>query len=209
MGVIVNSVANGLANAGSGVQIDSLSSIGKVDLVDKLALNSEIKLSQGAKSSPVLRECRNIFSGMTQGDFGKAAINAGVLALCFAPMGNNGLKLSLNQASTGSFLAKIGAINQIVKGPQPVTLPDPMDPRNPGVGPKAPKDPRVPNPYAPDEDDGEPHMTTIKGIKGCSMNMQPDKDLGGDKPGNEGYQRHNRNPFWTYGQKDADRVDPV
>ena len=85
-------------------------------------------------------------------------------------------------------------------------LPDPMDPRNPSSGPKPGKDPRVPNPRD-EEDNNEPRMTMPK-IKGCSMNMQPDKELGGDKPGNEAYQRHNRNPFWTYGQKDADRVDP-
>lgn len=77
-----------------------------------------------------------------------------------------------------------------------MTLPgDPIDPRHP-YGPNHPKDPRIPDPRNPEGDGDEPRMN---GIKGCSMNMQPDKDLGGHKEGNNSYQRHNRNPFWSYG----------
>ena len=96
MGVIVNTVANQLANAGSGVQIESFNSVGKGDIMDKLSQNSQMKLSQGTENTLVLKECKNVFSGMTQGDFGNATINAGVLALYFTPMGHNGLKLNLN-----------------------------------------------------------------------------------------------------------------
>jgi hypothetical protein len=131
-----------------------------------------------------------------------------VALMLTAPVANNTLKMAIN--SNGALLAKIGGISQIVKGPQPTVLPAPnMDPRNPGTGgPRPSKDPRPTNPLSPEDDTDEPRMRGLK-IRGCSMNMQPDRDLGGDKPGNEGYQRHNRNPFWTYGQKDADNIDPV
>ena len=98
----------------------------------------------------------------------------------------------------------MGALLTKMRYPIVELPPDFTDPRHP-YEPEDPAEPRVPNPKDPSLRDDE----KIYGIKSCSMNMQPDKDLGGYEEGNEEYQKHNRNPFYYYGQEEDHKSSEI
>lgn len=76
-------------------------------------------------------------------------------------------------------LAPLLGIASLIKGPQPITLPDPFggDPRNPSGGPRPGKDPRPGNPWVPDEDPNEPRMTNIKSCSDDTANSSINNSL--------------------------------
>ena len=56
------------------------------DQFSKFASNASSNMTVGAKTCPAIAQCAGLQEGISQGDFGKTALNGGVLALCLLPM---------------------------------------------------------------------------------------------------------------------------
>merc|ERR1711981_666540 len=87
MGQLANAsktVGSGLAKAGPGFGKGVASrgfAAGALRGAEKiLGNNCSQNLGLGSKACPIARECRDVIDGISQGDFTKVALNAGVLA---------------------------------------------------------------------------------------------------------------------------------
>ena len=64
-----------------------------------------MNLQHGSMSCTIVKECRNIAEGIAQGDFGKVALNTGILSLAALPGSGGPTKLSSNaKVSVSSFI---------------------------------------------------------------------------------------------------------
>merc|ERR1712232_656016 len=87
MGSLTSVAKNGISKAtkGLGNTASSSSRLLHQSGLQSLAANGSRNLDIGSKSTAIISECRDISKGMTNGDFKRVAVNAGILGLSALP----------------------------------------------------------------------------------------------------------------------------
>ena len=99
MGVTINSANLDIVNVRQG----ALDMVKKSTGMNRLSRHANHNFSQGSKALPIISECRDIGSGIVNGDFQKASFNAGSLALFSVPFltSSAGSKASITSLASG------------------------------------------------------------------------------------------------------------
>ena len=121
MGAISNAVTNvgtGVSKVGAGLGRGVTEMAGAGPLA-KLARDAASNLDAGSRACPIVGECRDVGAGILQGDFQKAALGGGALALnAAAVQGAVSGKVGIASASSGAILGRVaglGAASQVLK----------------------------------------------------------------------------------------------
>ena len=76
-----------------------------------MSSNATQCLNQASKTCPLITEFRDINAGIAQGDFNKATLNAGILAMTLGSGAGSSAKIST--ASTGATFTKVAAVSSV------------------------------------------------------------------------------------------------
>lgn len=119
MGAISNAVANVGTGVGKvGVGLGRVTEMAGAGPIAKLARDAASNLDAGSRACPIVGECRDVGAGILQGDFQKAALAGGVLALDAAAVHGAAGKVGVASASSGTILGRVaglGTANQVLK----------------------------------------------------------------------------------------------
>ena len=78
--------------------------------IEKLTLATKNNFNLGSNSCPLVTELKNVNQGIAQGDFTKASLNAGFLAMALVP-GAAGASAKMNTASAGAMFTQAAAFS--------------------------------------------------------------------------------------------------
>ena len=112
MGAVTNTARNittGVAKHGLGAGTKGSTTISAIrgntiglrNFTDNVTQN----LNSGSKATPIVRECRNVTEGIEQGDFSKAAVDAGVVGVTAQLAGVSGTVKTGATKLTANFIA--------------------------------------------------------------------------------------------------------